>query len=179
MRVLGDDFPALHPGRGGGNGQTHNRAVWGCFGAVFTSRRPLSCLGAEVLARGRSEGGLAGRNKAWLDSAHSRELQYSERVAKSRRYEPLVAAYGCSSPPESLGVLYSGWGLSSRPQRCFVTLQRLPGWPCPQRMLSTRSCCSHPSFRWPQSRILLPVRLQSWICLLPALPHSRIFLPAP
>lgn len=50
-RVLGDDFPSLHPGRGGGKGQTQNRAFWGCFGAVFT-------------------------------------------------------------PPESLGVFYSGWGLS-------------------------------------------------------------------
>lgn len=60
-----------------------------------------------------------------------------------------------------------------------VTLQRLPGWPCPQGMLSTRSCSSHPSFRWPQSRIFLPVRPQSWIFLLPALPQSRIFLPAP
>lgn len=28
-----------------------------------------------------------------------------------------------------------------------VTLQRLPGWPCPQGMLSTHSCSSHPSFR--------------------------------
>lgn len=60
-----------------------------------------------------------------------------------------------------------------------VTLQRLPGWPCPQGMLSTRSCSSHPSFRWPQSRIFFPVRPQSWIFLLPALPQSRIFLPAP
>lgn len=42
----------MHPGRGGGKGQTQNRAFWGCFGAVFT-------------------------------------------------------------PPESLGVFYSGWGLSS------------------------------------------------------------------